>query len=128
VIRARARAWWPAVLWAAVVLALGSIPRMRSPIGTFPHMDKLVHGFEYGLLAFLLGFGLARDPRTSAWSAAVKLGLVVVAIAAFGGLDEWHQSAIPGRDMSGWDWLADVAGGILGAVAAALLPRKREQA
>jgi VanZ family protein len=126
--RSRARAWWPATLWAAVVITLGSIPSFRSPVTLFRHADKLVHGFEYGLLAFLLGFGLARDPRTRAWSAAVKLGLVVVAIAAFGGLDEWHQSAIPGRDMSGWDWLADVAGGILGAVAAALLPRRREQA
>jgi len=128
VIRARARAWWPATLWAAVVITLGSIPRFRAPFTLFPHADKVVHGFEYALLGFLLGFGLARDPRTRAWPALVKIGLVVAAIAAFGGLDEWHQSGIPGRDMSGWDWLADAAGGLLGAVAAALLPRKKERA
>ena len=32
----------------------------------------------------------------------------------YGALDEWHQSLVPGRDVSVGDWVADSAGVILG--------------
>jgi len=112
---ARAKAWGPAALWAAVVIAVSSIPRLRVPFATFSWADKLAHAGEYAVLGLLLAFGLTRDPATRNWRALLRLAAVVLAVAAFGGLDEWHQSAIPGRDMSGWDWLADVLGGALGA-------------
>jgi VanZ family protein len=84
------------------------------PITLFPHADKLAHGLEYALLGLLLVFGLAREPRTRAWRPLLWVLTAFVVVAAFGALDEWHQSAVPGREMSGWDWLADVAGALVG--------------
>jgi len=34
--------------------------------------------------------------------------------AAYGALDEWHQSLVPGRDPSVGDWVADAVGVVLG--------------
>ena len=124
-IGARARAWWPATLWAAAVIAVSSIPRLRVPFKMFPHADKLAHGLEYALLGVLLVFGLAREPRTRAWRPLLWVLAAFVVIAAFGALDEWHQSAVPGRDMSGWDWLADVAGALLGGTLGAWIWGRR---
>jgi VanZ family protein len=124
-IGARARAWWPATLWAAAVIAVSSIPRLRAPFTLFPHADKVAHGLEYALLGLLLVFGLSREPRTKAWRPLLWVLAAFAVVAAFGALDEWHQSAVPGRDMSGWDWLADAAGGLLGGALGAWIRGKR---
>ena len=34
--------------------------------------------------------------------------------ALYGGSDEWHQSFVPGRSPTLGDWVADVAGVVLG--------------
>src|SRR6185436_3021202 len=65
-----------------------------------PPYDKLWHFFFYGTMAVLLAHGVGRY-----W-----LIVPLILVPAIGAADEWHQSFVPGRTASGWDWLADEAG------------------
>ncbi len=106
--------WLPAVAWAALIVALSSIPQYRlPPPPPFPHFDKLVHAAEYAVAAALL----ARALRGRAGPGAVWL-LAVAGCALLGAADELYQLLIPGRDSSALDWLADVTGAGLGALLA----------
>ena len=45
--------------------------------------------------------------------------VVLILLGALYGLtDEWHQSFVPGREVSALDWLADLCGVTLGYLAA----------
>jgi len=68
--------------------------------------DKAAHFLEYALLGYLLARSLGESrPR---WFAVWFLA------AAYGLLDEYHQSFVPGRDPSGADFLVDAAGAAAG--------------
>ena len=73
----------------------------------FPGADKVAHMTAYAALAVtVLWFfgkrGLERKKITVVWT---------VCFCLFYGLtDEFHQSFIPSRSVSGWDVLADVTG------------------
>lgn len=79
-----------------------------------PPWDKLVHGIAY----FVLGLSFCLWIRPQRWQAKPLLYafLVIGAVAVFGISDEYHQSMVPGRTASVWDWLADVVGGGLAAL------------
>ena len=49
---------------------------------------------------------------------------VTLLVALFGLLDEYHQSFVPGRNPALGDALADLAGGLLGALFMYLLARR----
>ena len=98
--------------WAALVLYLGSQPPgdlPRMPWIDLPGIDKLEHAGMYGVLGFLGSW--ATGPR-SPWKAL--LGGLAVGLA-WGGLDEWIQSAVPGRFSDAGDWAADALGSAAGA-------------
>ena len=84
--------------------------------------DKTLHVaayFVFGLLCLRAthgGFGPLRG-----WPTAAALALAL----AYGGLDEWHQSWVPGRTPSVLDWVADGAGAGLACAAVALWNRLR---
>ncbi len=74
---------------------------------SFPGADKLAHMLAYGTLAFSVLWyfgekGVERAGRT--------LTLTVLFCLLYGISDEFHQSFIPLRSVSGFDLLADVAG------------------
>lgn len=102
------RYWFPAIAWAALMTAGTSLPRVPGPgIAGF---DKFSHLVAYAGLGLLLmrafGGATALEPLAAAgW--VVAIGLV------YGGLDEWHQTLIPGRSCSVWDFAADAAGLLL---------------
>jgi VanZ family protein len=74
-----------------------------------PHpWDKVVHFLYYGVMALLLAHGLGRR-----W-----WWIALFAVPLVGALDEWHQAAVPGRESSVFDWLADLAGAGTGVGAA----------
>jgi VanZ family protein len=83
--------------------------------------DKLVH---FVCFAGLTGSWTFWFPLES-WKrhSLRNLLLCIVGVAVYGALDEWHQSFTPGRDMSVYDWLADVAGAVIGSVSGCLLMR-----
>lgn len=79
-----------------------------------PHLiffDKLLHAVAYGVLAATVLFA------APVW--LKRKSLVLTAIVAvifcflYGMSDEFHQSFIPGRFVSGWDVVADVFGALV---------------
>jgi VanZ family protein len=81
---------------------------------TFPGSDKVAHMTAYAILALTVVWfwgkrGLEKKKMTILWT--------VCFCFLYGLSDEFHQSFIPNRSVSGWDILADVTGA---AVIAAL--------
>ena len=77
----------------------------------FNGFDKLLHVIAYGSLAASLLYGLQPFINTTTMPIA---GMIVVLFCLLYGLsDEFHQSFIPGRFVSGWDVLADTSGAVL---------------
>ena len=120
------RQWGPPVLWAAFILLLTSIPGSDIPhvsFMSFRDSDKLVHGTMYAIFAFLAVRSLIRAGRPLRQAVLV----VMLGIAIFAALDEWHQQFIPGRSMDVLDWLADISGATIGTLAATMASRVRER-
>lgn len=106
------RRWLPPVLWAAFMLILTSLPGDAVPdVGDVPAgTDKLVHVILYAVLGWLTARAISH-PRYPVRSFAI----LVLALALFAALDEWHQSFIPGREPHVVDWVADMTGVFIGA-------------
>lgn len=120
------RQWGPPVLWAAFILLLTSIPGSDIPqVGflSFRGSDKLVHATMYAIFALLATHSLLRAGRPL----RQVVVMVILGIALFAAMDEWHQQFIPGRSMDLFDWLADLSGATIGILAGAMAPRVRER-
>lgn len=103
----------PAAVGAAAIFAVSSMPRPPIPDALeFWNSDKLLHAAAYCVLATLVLIG-ARA-RTGELGHAARFEAALVA-ALYGVSDEWHQSFVPGRSMSGYDLIADGVGATLGA-------------
>lgn len=98
--------WGPAALWAAVLFLLSEweSPGVRLDSG----LDKLVHGGLYLVFGFTLAWGKWRTPARAHSAVLILVG------AAYGLLDEWHQTLVQGRDASLGDAVADALGVLLG--------------
>ena len=105
--------WGPALVWAAVIFTFSSFSKLPAPPGGLT--DKHAHLAVYGVLGALLVWGLTdRAPARTTW----KVVATVVVVALLYGLsDEFHQSFVPGREVSGLDLAADVAGAAIAAIA-----------
>lgn len=114
----------PAPLVAVAIFVLSAQPSVPLPKGVFG-ADKIAHFIAYGVLSA----AIALWPGRSAWrERPLAVTLAVIAIAAlYGATDEFHQSFVPGRDMSAYDWLADLVGAVLGAGVSAIVWRARER-
>ena len=83
-----------------------------------PGSDKTVHLTAYALLAFLLARTLAGRRPLSLATMAVVLAIV----ATYGAADELTQPFF-GRETELNDWAADMAGAMIGLLAARYSPR-----
>ncbi|HVO76620.1 MAG TPA: VanZ family protein [Candidatus Bathyarchaeia archaeon] len=106
--------WLPFIIWVSLVFAVSSIPRLSDQPFSLPRSaDKVAHFAEYAILAFLF----YRGEGGGKWRMGVPAWLLVIAVAlAIGGVDEYHQRYIPGRDSDIHDWTADAAGVITGTL------------
>lgn len=109
-----------ALLWAALIWYLSDQPSIDiTPV--FEHQDKFLHIMAYMVLGFLtlgaMQAGTAGYTRSQAALAALLAGL-------YGLADEYHQSFIPGRNASVYDFLADLTGVLLGVGLLFLWARK----
>ncbi len=103
--------------WGLVVLYLGLIYYFSSlslrNIGSpFPYSDKVVHLFEYAILAILLfrALYISLSKKYLRYT-----GLIVIILCfAYGVSDEFHQSFVPSRSSDIYDLLADTTGAIMG--------------
>ncbi|MBT5229136.1 MAG: VanZ family protein [Methylococcales bacterium] len=105
------------VLWMLVIFWLSSQSSMPVPMpALFPGQDKLGHLIIYSILGLFVALAFCRDPKKG------MCLLLTFSIALLYGIsDEWHQSFVPNRDMSGWDLVADALGGLVGGFIARLL-------
>ena len=115
--------WGPAAAWAACILVAtwipgAKLPRIPAPAGT----DKVVHFLFFAVLGALVVAAMR-----ARWSVRAPM-LVLIAIAAFGAMDEYVQQFIPGRTMELFDWIADVTGAAVGIAIAARRTRAEREA
>jgi VanZ family protein len=106
--------WGPAILYAALVFTVSSIPLRNAPV-LWKSQDKAAHFAEYAVLAALLVRALAPGRRLLAVAAAALLASWVL-----GALDEIHQALVPNRTPDVHDAIADAIGSTLGVVFAAI--------
>ena len=100
----------PLTLIVTTVLTVAMLWPINQPPAVLDETDKLVHLFAFAALAF----PLARTGR-------LRLISVFVGASAFGGIIEVIQPSF-GRSADMQDWIADIAGVVLG-IAMALLYR-----
>ncbi len=115
------RSWLLAALWAALILAGGSIPGPalpRAPSGA----DMLAHLCLYTVLGALLANALGREHPGGG---ILLLVLISTGMAAgLGLLDEWHQQFCQ-RAPSALDWLADTIGAGIGSTSLAVASARK---
>lgn len=105
------RRFLPPLVVMAIIFTVSHQPGDQLSLPAFPGSDKLAHAAAYGLLALTLIGAFNQSVRQS------RPGSVVVITClwslAYGLSDEFHQSFIPGRSVSGFDVLADLVGALL---------------
>jgi VanZ family protein len=132
--------WWPALVWAALIFSFSTgafsaedTSRIILPIlhWLFPGASRAgllaMHSFirkcghvtEYFVLSLLILRGIRAGRREAhlAWALAA-----IAIVAGYAGLDELHQSFVPGRGgLEISDVLLDTTGGAAAQALAALL-------
>ncbi len=104
--------WFPSAVYALAIFAASSIPSHRlSGLSSLWDFDKLLHALAFAGLGALLARAFGRF-----WPAALLA-------SAWGGLDELHQRLTPGRSSDLKDFIADVAGALVGAFLVMLVAR-----
>jgi len=113
----------PAPLIALAIWILSSLSTLPLPDTGISFQDKLLHAGAYGILALTISLWFSPAYITKRpWRTWI---IIVLISAAYGALDEAHQSFVPGRDTSFYDWLADLVGTMAGArLAIFILKRK----
>lgn len=116
----RRAAWLAVAAWAAAVTVLSSLtPRDLQAIAPFEFWDKAAHFAAFAAGAVLLALALR---WSTAWPWRRIAVTSIVAISAFGAVDEFHQTYTPNRSGADrLDWLADTFGAIAGALLTASL-------
>ena len=115
----RVALWLPPLAYMGLIFYLSSqsypLPEVTAHV-----WDKLLHAVEYAVLAALLGRALLGEGLgwVTSFAAAALLA------AAYGATDEYHQLFVPLRNGDLQDWMVDLAGACLGALAC-VLPRRR---
>jgi VanZ family protein len=101
----RASLWLPPLAYMAMIFYLSSQPAPLPQV-TALVWDKALHFVEYGALAVLVGRALHGEGL-----APLRVALLATALtSAYGATDEVHQSFVPTRESSAYDWAADTIG------------------
>jgi VanZ family protein len=98
------------ITYAGIVAVVSLLPGANN---SGEHLDKVVHLLVYYIFA-VFGYRMLSNKQHYFY---LCLGIII-----YGGLIELGQSYTPGRDMSGFDLAANIAGVALGAV---VMKRKR---
>lgn len=106
------RRWLLVFVYAAIIFYLSSRTGGQLPRWPIMAHDKLLHSIEYAGFAFLIANAIeGRFGRR-------RIAFAIVAAVAFGALDEFHQTFVPGRSGNDLgDLSADLAGAALGTLA-----------
>jgi VanZ family protein len=106
---------FPAIAWAAIIFYASSIPASKLPKFALMISDKVIHGTIFFVLGLLVYRAL--EPRIKSTAFSWKRFLVaILAVIAYGFLDEFHQGFVPGRSVDIKDATADAVGGLISGV------------
>jgi VanZ family protein len=96
--------------YLGLIFFLSAQPHLQPPV-QFSNSDKTYHLGEY----LVLGALMARALRASRaqWSVLMVAAVSVALCSLWAASDEYHQSFVPGRDSSAFDWCADTMGALL---------------
>ena len=110
----------PSVIIMAISWFLSCKETLPSP--GFSNSDKVVHFVCFGGLTFFWTFWFSRKK----WiSNPIRYFIITVTIVSiYGVVDEIHQSFVPGRECSFFDWLADTTGASAGVLFRLFLIKK----
>ena len=101
----------PAILYAAAIIAVSSIPNLKGPTLKLVAFDKVAHLLEYAVFAWLAIRAFSNmGPRVGVNQAFFLAALFVSLFAVF---DEYYQRFVPGRQFDIFDILIDVCGAML---------------
>jgi len=106
--------WWVAAAALMAAIWWESSRTFDFPPGLPTFSDKVAHATCWAVLAALIAIGA----RARGHAARVAIAGAFVVAAAYGAIDEWHQSGVPGRDSSLGDLVADATGALAGAALA----------
>jgi VanZ family protein len=109
--RARANALLkmiPMLVVMGTIFYLSHQPGDSFNLPDLTHFDKLLHAVAYGVLAATILFAVPL--RLKSESLVITAIIAVLVCFVYGITDEFHQSFVPGRFVSGWDVAADVFG------------------
>lgn len=98
-----------AIVWAFLLTAASQVPGSAFPNYSFLSYDKLLHLSAYIPLGYFVGQALLLPY-------AARVVITILFVAIFGVVDEVHQSFVPGRYSSVYDFYADVIGGTIGVL------------
>ncbi len=101
------RYYWPAILVAAILFGLSSLPSSAVPSLGIKYEDLVMHFGAYSVFGFTLGLGILHEgvaPTRKRIFLALLIGLL------YGISDEFHQSFVPGRQSTVSDVIADTLG------------------
>ena len=91
------------------IFYFSSRPKLPVQI-VFYGMDKALHIICFGILGFLFAFSFRPSGEKKTF---IRIVLITIMVAVYGGFDELHQSFIPGRDANVYDLAADTIGGLI---------------
>jgi len=103
------RTIYPTLIWFCLIWILSSLPSQHIPSVNITCFDKLEHIGVYAVLSCLLGYWLSFKD----WKLTIVI-LIYLLLLLLAGLDEYHQTYIPGREVSLYDFMANSAGIIIG--------------
>jgi len=102
--------YYKSVIYAVFVLVISLIPFKDTPgsgIFNFPHMDKIIHFFLYGILCFLLLWDSRNKLRKKDYI------LIILLCLSFGGIIELLQISQPERSGDIFDLIANFFGSLV---------------
>jgi len=111
------RYWGPVCIYAGYMFYLSSQSHPDEDLPTLFKLfsDKMLHVMEYSVLGGLC-YRAFRWGANDVWrQRAVPLAILVASL--YGVSDEIHQAFVPFRESSVYDWLADIVGATIGAMA-----------
>lgn len=103
----------PAVLVTLTSWYLSSRSSLPKSFSFFTY-DKILHFLSFAFLAFC--WSLWFTPGQWKEKPVRSMLYVLIIVGVYGAIDEYHQSFTPGRDMSFFDWIADMAGAFSGSL------------
>lgn len=112
--------WFPVLLYAGLIFVSSSIRFPEAPVQV-PHFDKIIHFFEYAILALLIYRACVNSPRASLYKNRISIS--VLGAVPYALLDELHQYFVPMREMSLFDFLADALGACCAIILVSLVAK-----